>query len=216
VNRFLDKYPEHRERFTLVQLGAPSRTHLRHYRELITELESLADEINWKFQTNRWRPIRFLVGHHNAQAVHSFLSMAATCMVSSLHDGMNLVAKEFVMAQRSGEGVLILSEFAGAARELSEALIINPYDTEQFADAIRYAVEMDAPERRSRMDRMRRTVEEHNIYRWAANFLTELVATRTQPTSPAERRDTSDQPSDTDGLAATAGLPISPQFRDND
>jgi trehalose 6-phosphate synthase len=104
--------------------------------------------------------------------------MASICIVSSLHDGMNLVAKEYVASQDSCEGVLVLSDFAGAARELSDAVIVNPYDTEQFADAIRIAVEMDAEERRRRMERMRRTVEEHNVYRWAANFLTELVATR--------------------------------------
>lgn len=178
IARFLEKYPQHRERFVFVQLGAPSRTHIRRYREHIAELESLADEINWKFQTDRWKPIRFLVAHHDGSTVHAFLAMASICIVSSLHDGMNLVAKEYVAAQETNDGVLILSEFAGAARELSDSLIINPYDTEQFADAIRYAVEMEAEERRGRMDRMRRVVEEHNVYGWAANFLTELTQRR--------------------------------------
>ncbi|MFP5345107.1 MAG: trehalose-6-phosphate synthase, partial [Gammaproteobacteria bacterium] len=179
VGRFLEKYPQYRGRFTFVELGAPSRTHLRRYRDHIAHLEALADEINWKYQTNGWKPIHFLAAHHDARTVHAFLSMASMCIVSSLHDGMNLVAKEYVAAQES-EGVLILSEFAGAARELADALIINPYDTEQFADAIRYGMEMDSAERRARMRRMRRTVEEHNIYRWAAGFLTELAATRAQ------------------------------------
>lgn len=178
VGRFLEKHPQHRERFTFVQLGAPSRTHLRRYREHIAELEALADEINWKFQTDNWKPIRFLVAHHDSSTVHAFLKMASLCLVSSLHDGMNLVAKEYVAAKTDDDGILILSEFAGAARELSDALIVNPYDTEQFADAIRYAVEMDEGERRTRMERMRRQVEENNVYRWAANFLTDLVATR--------------------------------------
>lgn len=177
VARFLEKYPQYRERFTFVQLGAPSRTHLRRYREHLAELEALADEINWKFQTDHWKPIRFLIAHHNAATVHAFLKMASVCIVSSLHDGMNLVAKEYVAAQEN-EGILILSEFAGAARELSDALIINPYDTEQFADAIRYAVEMEPAERVARMSRMRRQVEEFNVYRWAAHFLTELGATK--------------------------------------
>ncbi len=179
VGRLLEKYPQYRGRFTFVELGAPSRTHLRRYRDHIAHLEALADEINWKYQTNGWKPIHFLVAHHDAATVHAFLRMASMCIVSSLHDGMNLVAKEYVAAQDS-EGVLILSEFAGAARELADALIINPYDTEQFADAVRYGMEMDSAERRARMRRMRRTVEEHNIYRWAANFLTELAATRAQ------------------------------------
>jgi trehalose 6-phosphate synthase len=92
---------------------------------------------------------------------------------------MNLVAKEYVAAKDDGNGVLILSEFAGAARELADALLINPYDTEQFAEAIRYAVEMPIPERRSRMSRMRQVVEENNVYRWAGSFLSDLSATRT-------------------------------------
>jgi trehalose 6-phosphate synthase len=178
IGRFFEKYPQHRERFCFVQLGAPSRTHLRRYRDLQTELESLADEINWRFQTDRWKPIRFLIAHHDAATVHAFLRIASTCIVSSLHDGMNLVAKEYVAAKVDCDGALILSEFAGAARELSDALIINPYDIDQFADAIRYAVEMDRDERHTRMERMRRRVDEHNVYRWAASFLAELTGTR--------------------------------------
>ena len=189
VGRFLEKHPQHRERFTFVQLGAPSRTHIRRYREHIAELEALADEINWKFQTDNWKPIRFLVAHHDGPVVHAFLKMASVCIVSSLHDGMNLVAKEFVAAQETGNGVLILSEFAGAAHELSDALIINPYDTEQFADAIRYAVEMDRDERRTRMERMRRQVEENNVYRWAANFLTDPATTHSSQPRLVEARE---------------------------
>jgi trehalose 6-phosphate synthase len=117
------------------------------------------------------------------------MQMASVCLVSSLHDGMNLVAKEYVAAKHDGDGVLVLSEFAGAARELSDALVINPYDTEQFADAIRYAVEMDIDERRTRMKRMRQIVDEHNVYWWAASFLTELAATRSTDTKSASRFD---------------------------
>ena len=178
VARFFEKYPHYRERLTFVQLGAPSLTHLRTYREHLSTLESLVDEINWQFQTAHWKPIHLLVAHHDAVTVHGFLRMATLCIVSSLHDGMNLVAKEFVAAQEDAEGVLILSEFAGAARELADALVVNPYDTEGFADAIYAAITMEPRERRARMERMRRTVEEHNVYRWAAHFLRELVATR--------------------------------------
>jgi len=187
IGRFLEKYPQHHGKITFVQLGAPSRTHLRRYRDLIAELESLADEINWKFQTDEWKPIRFLVAHHDASTVHAFMRMAEVCLVSSLHDGMNLVAKEYVAAKLDGDGVLVLSEFAGAARELSDALIINPYDIEQFADAINFGVEMPADERRSRMQRLRQTVDERNVYRWAAKFVTELAATRSiQSAMPSE------------------------------
>ena len=176
VARFFERCPEYRERFTFVQLGAPSRTHIPRYRNYINELEALADDINWRFQTESWKPIRFLVGHHDGVTVHAFLHMAEIGVVSSLHDGMNLVAKEFVAAKPDLDGVLILSEFAGAARELSDALIINPYDTERFAEAIRRALEMPPDEREARMGRMRRQVEENNIYRWAANFLAELTS----------------------------------------
>lgn len=183
IARFLEKCPAQRGRFVFIQLGAPSRTHIRRYREHIAELEALADEINWQHRTGTWKPIRFLVAHHDARAVHAFLKLASVCVVSSLQDGMNLVAKEFVAAKEDGDGVLVLSEFAGAARELSDALLINPYDIERFAEAIQRAVEMPTGERRDRMSRMRKVVEEHNIYRWAARFLTELTATR----SAAER-----------------------------
>ena len=176
VARFLERCPQYREQFTFVQLGAPSRTHIPRYRNYINELEALADEINWRFQTESWKPIRFLIGHHDGKTVHAFLRMAEIGIVSSLHDGMNLVAKEFVAARSDSDGVLILSEFAGAARELADALIINPYDTEQFAEAIRRALEMTPDEREARMTRMRRQVEENNIYRWAANFLADLTA----------------------------------------
>jgi trehalose-6-phosphate synthase/HAMP domain-containing protein len=187
VGRFLEKYPEHRGHFTLVQLGAPSRTHLRRYRDHMAEIEAIADEINWKYQTPGWKPIHFLVGHHDAKTVHAFLHMASMGIVSSLHDGMNLVAKEYVATQAGKDSVLLLSEFAGAARELSDALIVNPYDTEQFADTIRQGIQMRAAERRARMKRMYEQVETHNIYRWAATFINELAALRTGTHEP--RRD---------------------------
>jgi len=129
---------------------------------------------------------RFLIGHHEGATVHAFLSMAEIGIVSSLHNGMNLVAKEFVAAEPNLEGILILSEFAGAARELSDALIINPYDTEQFAEAIRRALEMAPEEQRERMRRMLRQIEENNIYRWAANFLANLTAVPILAASPQE------------------------------
>jgi trehalose 6-phosphate synthase len=194
VAHFLEKYPQHRGRFSLVQLASPSRTHIPRCREHIEELQAYADRINRQFQTGDWKPIHLLIDQHDARNVHAWLSMASVAIVSSLHDGMNLVAKEFVAAQESGNGVLILSEFAGAARELSEALVINPYDTEQFADAIRYAAEMPPDERKARMERMRRKVEEYNIYRWAADFVSELSATSAGRSSAPKSH--TDDPSD--------------------
>ncbi|XVJ59471.1 MAG: trehalose-6-phosphate synthase [Tepidisphaera sp.] len=187
IERLFEKYPQHRGKFTFVQLGAPSRVHIPRYRDLVTELESLADSINWKLQTDSWKPIHLLVDHHEGPAVYAFFKLSSLCIVSSLHDGMNLVAKEYVAAKSEGdeqhgqEGVLVLSEFAGAARDLPEALIINPYDTEEFAQAIHQAIEMDPKERRLRMTRMRMRIEEFNIYRWAADFLTSLSQAKGRP-----------------------------------
>ncbi|MBL9118984.1 MAG: trehalose-6-phosphate synthase [Phycisphaerae bacterium] len=188
ISRLFEKHPELRGKFTFVQLGAPSRTHIPRYRDLVMELEKLADEVNWAHRlegsASGWRPIQFLVAHHEGPAVYAFMKMAEICVVSSLHDGMNLVAKEFVAAKADAEpdgasdGVLVLSEFAGAARDLPEAIIINPYDTEEFADAIWQAITMDGKERRARMTRMRLRVEENNIYRWAADFLAGLVESK--------------------------------------
>jgi alpha,alpha-trehalose-phosphate synthase [UDP-forming] len=177
VARLLEQYPQYRGRFTLVELGAPSRTHIPRYREYLDQLEALTDEINWKYQTDGWKPIRMLIGHHDATAVYPFMHMAQMCIVSSLHDGMNLVAKEYVAAHNGSDGVLVLSEFAGAARELTDALIVNPYDIEQFAEAIRQGIEMDRGERIARMQRMYSQVERNNIYRWAGNLLTALART---------------------------------------
>ncbi len=177
IRRFFRKYPEFAGRFSFVQLGAPSRTHIPRYRNLVTDLESLADAINREFGNERWQPIHLLVGQTDGASVRAYLRLASVCIVSSLHDGMNLVAKEFVAAQSGGSGVLILSEFAGAAHELPDALIINPYDIEGFADTIRTAIDLEPDERRARMRRMHRAVEEHNVFRWAADLLTQLAAT---------------------------------------
>ncbi|MCC6228455.1 MAG: trehalose-6-phosphate synthase [Phycisphaerales bacterium] len=182
IDRLFEKHPEHRGRFTFVQLGAPSRVHIPKYRDLVTDLEQLADSINWKYQDDNWKPIRFLVDHHDAPRVYAFLRMASVCVVSSLHDGMNLVSKEFIAAKEdidqsdpATEGVLVLSEFAGAARDLPEALIVNPYDTEEFAAAIHLAITMERKDKQHRMSRMRLQIEENNIYRWAADFLTSIA-----------------------------------------
>jgi trehalose 6-phosphate synthase len=187
IERFFERNPRYRGKFTFVQLGAPSRTHIPRYRDLISELESSADAINWKFKIDgsAWKAIHFAVDHHDGPTVHAFMRIASVCVVSSLHDGMNLVAKEFVaaqgeaMARGSGDaGALVLSEFTGAARDLPDALIINPYDTEEFADAIRSALEMPFADRRERIVRMHEYLTEHNIYRWAADFLKTLSQSR--------------------------------------
>jgi trehalose 6-phosphate synthase len=178
VERFLEKYPEFIGQFTFVELGAPSRTHIKRYHDLIAEIETIVDKINWRFHTETWKPIIFLKAHHNHDKIQRYYKVADICMVTSLHDGMNLVAKEFIAACKSGEGVLILSQFTGAAQELADSLIVNPYDIEEMADAIYYALIMEPEEKTKRMQKLREIVRERNVYRWASELITELSRLR--------------------------------------
>ncbi len=178
IERFLEKYPTYQGKFTFVQIGAPSRSHLKRYQDLMTEVEAEANRINRRFQTDRWKPIVLLNRQHNHQEIQRYYRAADLCLVTSLHDGMNLVAKEFVAARHDERGVLILSCFTGAAHELRDALQINPYDVDQTAEAIRIALEMDPEEKELRMQRMRKTVREHNVYRWAGSLIAELCDLR--------------------------------------
>jgi trehalose-6-phosphate synthase/uncharacterized membrane protein affecting hemolysin expression len=185
IERFLEKYPHYQGAFTFVQLGAPSRTHIKRYHDFLAEVEQEAERINWRFKTTDYKPILFLKKHHSHQEILPYYRLANVCMVTSLHDGMNLVAKEFVAARADEGGALILSRFTGAAQELRDALIVNPYDAEQLADSIRMALEMGVEEQSARMRRMRETLREHNIYRWAGNLIEELTKIRIAPeTSP--------------------------------
>ena len=187
IERFFEKYPEYLERFTFVELGAPSRTHIKKYRDLMVEIEEAVEKINWRFQTGTWRPIVFLKAHHTHEAIEPYYKASDLCMVTSLHDGMNLVAKEFVVARDDEDGVLILSQFTGASRELKDALIVNPYDIEQMADAILLSFRMEPAERIERMRRMRAILHEYNIYRWAGKLIAGLARLRlTDETSTLE------------------------------
>jgi trehalose-6-phosphate synthase len=179
IERFLEKWPDYVSRFTFVQIGAPSRTTIPRYHDLLSQVEAEAARINARFAKNgNWRPIILLTRHHSHEEILPYYRAADLCMVTSLHDGMNLVAKEFVASRDDEEGALILSRFTGATRELRDALVINPYDTDQLADAIRVALEMDADERQARMRRMRQIVREHNVYRWAGSLIAELSEIR--------------------------------------
>jgi trehalose 6-phosphate synthase len=174
LQRFFELYPAYRERLVFVQLAAPSRTRILRYRDLQEQVEKTAASVNAALQTKRWRPILYLPQHHDREEIEVFYRHANFCMVTSLHDGMNLVAKEFVVARDDGDGVLILSRLTGAARELREALLVNPYDLDGTAEAVRLALEMPAEERRARMRRMHDWVREHNVYRWAGRLVDEL------------------------------------------
>jgi trehalose 6-phosphate synthase len=180
VERFLERYPSYVGRFALVQIGAPSRVHIERYQNLIAEVEREAERINRRFQSKHWKPIVFLKQHHNHSEIEPFYRVSDLCLVTSLHDGMNLVAKEYVAARDDEGGALILSLFTGASRELQDALIVNPYDTEQLAEAIHVALTMDPRQRRERMRRMRRVVKQHNIYRWAANLIAAVSEIRVE------------------------------------
>jgi trehalose 6-phosphate synthase len=186
--RVFERWPEYRERLTFVQLAAPSRSRLPRYQAIEEEVEREVEDVNRRFQTGAWRPIVLLKAHHNHPDIWPFYRWADFCMVTSLHDGMNLVAKEFVSVRDDEGGALILSRFTGAARELREALLVNPYDIEQMAEAVHAALSMPPSERQARMARLRQTVREHNIYRWAGQLLGELSWVPLETAPPRVRR----------------------------
>jgi trehalose 6-phosphate synthase len=186
IERFLELNPDYQQRFTFVQIGAPSRTDIERYKNFLAEVSAEVERINARFQTARWKPIVFLKKHHSHQEIARYYNAASFCMVTSLHDGMNLVAKEFVAAREDERGALILSTFAGAAHELSDALLVNPYDVSQLADTIHRALEMTEEEQAVRMQRMRHDVRERNVYRWAAHLLSDLTEIRIEISERAE------------------------------
>lgn len=175
IDRFLEKYPETKEKFVFLQIGQISRIHIPRYKQLNDEVNALVEEINWKHSQNSWLPIIFTRSYIPYQDILLFYRMAQACLVTSLHDGMNLVAKEFVASRPDLAGVLILSQFTGAARELNDALLINPYDSEALADALYQALNMPEAEQEKRMRKMREIVEQNNIYRWAGKVLSQLL-----------------------------------------
>jgi trehalose 6-phosphate synthase len=178
IERFLELHPEYQGRFTFVQIGAPSRTHILRYQQFLDEVSAEAERINAKFAGGKWKPVIFLKRHHSHEEIARFYQLASVCLVTSLHDGMNLVAKEFIASRDDERGVLILSTFTGAANQLPDALLVNPYDEQQLAQAILRALEMSEEEQCNRMRQMRLHVREHNIYRWAANLLSDLTEIR--------------------------------------
>jgi trehalose 6-phosphate synthase len=175
IDRFFEKNPQYLEKMTFIQAGVTSRIHIEAYKNLNKEIESLVEKINWKYRSHRWKPIILLRENLPQLTLLALRRMADFCIVSSLHDGMNLVAKEYVASRFDEDGVLILSPFTGSARELTDAVMVNPYATDHFADAIKEALEMPLPERQKRMKRMRSIVRENNIYKWAGDIISDLV-----------------------------------------
>ena len=168
---FLDAHPDYKDNFTFLQIASPSRESVPKYQQFSADLTKEAERINNKFKTKTWQPIILLKKHHSHEELSPLFKVADVCMVTSLHDGMNLVAKEYVAARDDESGVLILSQFAGAVRDLKAALIVNPYSAEETAEAIHIALNMMPSEQQKRMKKMRESIKNYNIYRWSAEFI---------------------------------------------
>lgn len=175
LDRLLEKYPEYREKLSFFQVGVPSRGHVPQYQAVAAEVDRLVESINWRWGTPRWRPILYHKRNFNQVEMMALHRLADFCVVSSLHDGMNLVAKEFVASRADEDGALLLSRFTGSALELSDALLFNPFDVDELAESMRQALEMPPDERKRRMQRMRAAVRDNNVYRWAGKVLSALL-----------------------------------------
>jgi trehalose-6-phosphate synthase len=175
LDLFFGNHPEWRGRLSFVQIAAPSRSRLDAYRAAEQEVAALAEHINGRWGTSEWKPVHLLVAHHGPVEMTALHRLARFMIVNSLHDGMNLVAKEYCASRIDNDGVLILSRFTGAYRELRDAIGVNPYAVHEIANAIHTALTMDESERVRRMTRMRSVVEQNNVYRWAGKILANLL-----------------------------------------
>ena len=192
IERLLEIQPSWIGRFAFVQIAAPSRSSIEEYQSLEARVRAAATRINERFGRDGHKPIHLKIEHHEAASVYRYYRAADVCFVSSLHDGMNLVAKEYVASRDDERGVLLLSQFAGAARELPEALVVNPYDTEQCAAALREALSMPLDEQRARMRSMRALLQEYNVYRWAGRMLLDAARVRNRRRLGSRARETSE------------------------
>jgi trehalose 6-phosphate synthase len=178
VERLLELQPEWIGTFSFLQIAAPSRSKIEEYQQFMQQVVASAERINRRFGRDGYRPIHLRIEHHDSQEVATYYRGADFCIVSSLHDGMNLVAKEFIAARDDEQGVLILSQFTGAATELPDALVVNPYNIDQCAAALHLALTMPPTEQRARMRSMRGIVQEFNVYRWAGRMLMDAARMR--------------------------------------
>lgn len=199
IERLLELNPEWIGHFTFIQIAAPTRSGIDEYQQHEAQVRAVATRINGRFARQGLPPIVLKVEHHDPRQVYEYFRAADLCFVSSLHDGMNLVAKEFIAARDDERGVLILSQFTGAARELPEALIVNPYDADQCAAALHLALTMPVGEQRDRMRLMRGLVSEFNVFRWAGRMLLDAAAMRRRgrlidKTTRAESRSNENSP----------------------
>lgn len=178
LEALFNRHPETIGKVVFLQIAAPSRGTLPAYRQLHEECRRYADELNQRYGNEAYRPVVLVAEHHPQGAVYELYRAADICLVTSLHDGMNLVAKEFVASRDDEQGVLLLSTFAGASRELLEALIVNPYDAAMMSEAMLQALTMGPDEQRERMRRMREIVRDNNVYRWAGSMLLDAARLR--------------------------------------
>ena len=199
LEQLFERQPEWIGKMAFLQIAAPSRGTLPAYQQLHQECMAFVEAFNERYGRGGYKPIIMLAEHHTQDDIYNVYRAADACVVSSLHDGMNLVAKEFVAARDDEQGVLILSTFAGASRELLEALIVNPYDATAMGEAMARALTMPEEEQRQRMRRMREIVRDNNIYRWAGSMLQD--AARLRKRSEIQE--------------ATAQPPPEPRFADN-
>ena len=172
--RLLERYPQYRGRVVLFQVAPPSRIQVEEYRRLGEEVDQRVSGINWRYGTRDWQPVIYLREPVPLPGLLALYRLARFLVVTSLHDGMNLVAKEFVAAQVDANGVLVLSQFTGAARQMKDALIVNPFLPDAIAERMREAIEMDPVAVRRRMGRLRAQVRERNVYHWASEILKKL------------------------------------------
>jgi trehalose 6-phosphate synthase len=180
VELLLEQNPSLIGRYVFVQLASPTRMRIPKYQRLAGDLVEVVDRVNARFGTEGWQPVRLQMRTFSPEEVRRYYAMADSAIVTPLHDGMNLVAKEYVAACHDGDGALVLSSFAGASKELEGALLVNPYDTQDVADAILRAVLMPAAERRARMDTMRDQIASHSIYDWSEALLRDMRNIRQQ------------------------------------
>jgi alpha,alpha-trehalose-phosphate synthase [UDP-forming] len=175
IDVYLEKNPEQKGKFVFIQIGAPSRTHIKSYHDLISDIDASVDKINWKYGDLDWKPVIYTKRHLSIAEIIPYYKLADICIVSSLHDGMNLVAKEYIAAKEDLKGVLLLSSFTGAIRELTDAIAINPYAASEFAGAIKMAVDMPEDEKIRRMGNMRALIAENNVYKWAGTIINDIA-----------------------------------------
>ena len=176
LDKFFEDSPDYRGKVVFIQAGMPSRTQIESYQKLNQKMEDLTRHINDKYGNDSWQPVIPLTRQLTHSTLAALRRLAHFCVVSSLQDGMNLVAKEFVSSRVDGDGVLILSQFAGAADEMPDALLINPFAIDEFARKIKEAIEMPEIERRRRMKTMQETVAGNNIYQWGASMVSKLIS----------------------------------------